>query len=237
MGHVAAVTRVASADGQFWDIQDTSPWAQDSGGIATGGRAYPFNGFGYLKMQVSAPGGRPAHPNRYLRGFGLSFDGVERFDSITPLLQDGIVVARALTAPRDTTYLRYFDTFTNTTGAVRVVQVAWGGAAGAYADGGIVAVATTSSGDRRIDPSDAFVAVMQNARGVADPMLGPSGHGPSAHVLGSKPWRAHRRGRHVLRPVQRPLTRASILRTSATSSRSGCSLARRPRSSRSSSRD
>ena len=33
-----AVTRLASADGQFWDIQDTSTWAQDSGGIATGGR-------------------------------------------------------------------------------------------------------------------------------------------------------------------------------------------------------
>jgi peptidoglycan/LPS O-acetylase OafA/YrhL len=43
-----AVTRLASADGQFWDVQDTSPWSQDSGGIATGGRANPFNGFGYL---------------------------------------------------------------------------------------------------------------------------------------------------------------------------------------------
>ena len=50
-----AVTRVGSADGQFWDIQDTSPWSQDSGGIATGGRANPFNGFGYLKMRVRAP--------------------------------------------------------------------------------------------------------------------------------------------------------------------------------------
>src|SRR5574338_265609 len=80
----AAVTQIPSADGQFWDIQDTSPWAQDSGGIATGGRANPFNGFGYLKMQVSVPGLRPAHANQYLRGFGLSFDGVDRFDSIAP---------------------------------------------------------------------------------------------------------------------------------------------------------
>ena len=30
-----AVTPLPSEDGQFWDIQDTSPWAQDSGGIAT----------------------------------------------------------------------------------------------------------------------------------------------------------------------------------------------------------
>src|SRR5688572_9162589 len=28
---LSAVTRVPSADGQFWDIQDTSPWSQDSG--------------------------------------------------------------------------------------------------------------------------------------------------------------------------------------------------------------
>jgi amidase len=186
-GGAGAVTPVPSADGQFWDIQDTSPWAQDSGGIATGGRAYPFNGFGYLKMQVSAASGRPVQPNRYLKGFGLAFDGVDRFDSITPILADGILVSRAIFAPRDTSYLRYFDTFTNTTAGSRVVHVAWGGATGAYEDGGKVAVAITSSGDRRIDPSDRFVTVMQNARGVADPMKGPSGHGPSAHVLGSKP--------------------------------------------------
>ena len=51
-----AVTPLPSADGQFWDVQDTSPWAQDSGSIATGGRAHPFNGFGSLKLQVPATG-------------------------------------------------------------------------------------------------------------------------------------------------------------------------------------
>ena len=52
-----AVSRLPSADGQFWDIQDMSPWAQDSGGIATGGRANPFNGFGYLKVEVRTAAG------------------------------------------------------------------------------------------------------------------------------------------------------------------------------------
>ena len=56
----AAVTRLPSADGQYWDIQDTSPWSQDSGGIATGGRANPFNGFGYLKLRVRASERRAA---------------------------------------------------------------------------------------------------------------------------------------------------------------------------------
>lgn len=182
-----AVTRVPSADGQFWDIQDTSPWSQDSGGIATGGGANPFNGFGYLKLEVSRAQGALLVANQYLRGFGLAHDGADRFDSITPVLHDGVLVARAIVAPRDQDYLRYFDTFANSTAEVRVIRVAWGGAAGAYEDGGRVGVAATSSGDQRIDTSDGFVTVMQNARGAANPLEGPSGHGPSAHVLGNAP--------------------------------------------------
>jgi amidase len=183
---IGAVTRAPSADGQFWDIQDTSAWAQDSGGIATGGRAYPFDGFGYLKLQVRRPDNALLIRNQYLAGFGLAADGAGRFDSITPILRGDVVVARAIYAPPDTDYLRYFDSFTNVAGENRLVEVAWGGAVGAYEDGGLAAVATSSSGDRRIDTTDAFVTVMQNARRVDDPMRGPSGHGPSAHVLGSK---------------------------------------------------
>ena len=171
-----AVTRIPSADGQYWDVQDTSTWAQDSGGIATGGRANPFNGFGYLKLS----------PNRYLHGFGLAYDGAERFDSITPVVADGIVVERAIFAPKDTIYLRYVDSFTNPGDEARTIRVAWGGAAGAFEDGGRVTVATTSNGDRTIDLSDSFVTVMQNVNKVANPLNGPSGHGPSAHVLGTR---------------------------------------------------
>src|SRR5829696_4441705 len=182
-----AVTRVPSADGQFWDIQDTSPWAQDSGGIATGGRANPFNGFGYLKLQVRRADNALLSRNQYLKGFGLHHDGAGRFDSTTPVLTEGILVSRGVTTSKDTQYLRYLDTFTNSTTEVRIVQIAWGGAAGAYEDGGLAAIASTGNGDRRIDLSDGYVAMMQNANRVANPALGPSGHGPSAHVLGSKP--------------------------------------------------
>src|SRR4029077_1319718 len=96
---MGAATRVSSADGQFWDIQDTSPWSQDSGGIATGGRAAPFNGFGYLKLQVrSGAAGATLSTNQYLHGFGLAHDGADRFDSITPVLASGIVVDRSIFA-------------------------------------------------------------------------------------------------------------------------------------------
>ena len=183
--HPAAVTPTPSADGQFWDIQDTSPWSQDSGGIATGGGAMPFNGFGYLKLQVSGRTAGRLATNRYLTRFGLAADGAGRFDSITPVLAADIVVARAIFAPPDTDYLRYVDTFTNVSGEERIVEVAWGGAVGAYEEGGLAAVATTSSGDRQVDPADTFATLMQNVRRVADPLRGPSGHGPSAHVLGN----------------------------------------------------
>jgi amidase len=186
IANLTAVTRVPSADGQFWDIQDTSPWAQDSGGIATGGRANPFNGFGYLKVQVRRADNALLTGNQYVRGFGLHHDGNGRFDSITPVLTDGILVSRGITTSKDTQYLRYFDTFTNASSEERTIQIAWGGAAGAYEDGGQVAVAGTASGDRRIDLSDGYVTVMQNAKKAANPSQGPSGHGPSAHVLGSK---------------------------------------------------
>lgn len=182
----AAVTRVPSSDGQFWDIQDTSPWAQDSGGIATGGRANPFNGFGYLKLQVRRADNGLLASNLYLRGFGLHHDGAGRFDSITPVLHEGILIARGITTSNDTTYLRYFDSFTNTTSEDRTVRVAWGGAVGAAEDGGRATVATTSSGDQQIDTADSFVTMMQNATRAANPADGPSGHGPSAHVLGTR---------------------------------------------------
>src|SRR4029453_4083009 len=112
--------------------------------------------FGYLKLQVRRPDTTLLVRNQYLSGFGLSGDvsaavgGVARFDSTTPLLRGDIVVARAIFAPADADYLRYFDSFTNTAQDDRQVEVAWGGAAGAYDEGGLVAIATTSSGDRRI---------------------------------------------------------------------------------------
>src|SRR5262249_8715402 len=140
-----AVTRLTSADGQFWDVQDTSPWGQDSGGIATGGGAHPFNGFGYLKLQVRRPDSTLLVRNHYRAGFGLASDTtgvIGRFDSITPLVRGDVVIARAIFAPTDTDYLRYFDSFTNAAGEDRLVEVAWGGAAGAYDDGGLVAIAT-----------------------------------------------------------------------------------------------
>ena len=69
----------------------------------------PFNGFGYLKLQVRRADSTLLVRNHYLTGFGLSPDGAGRFDSIRPALRADVVVSRALYAPADTDYLRYFD--------------------------------------------------------------------------------------------------------------------------------
>ena len=183
----SAATPTPSANGEPWDVQDTSPWAQDSGGIATGGPSLPFNGFGYLKVRVLGPRGEVLVPTTYLHGFGLHYDGGERFDSITPVMAGDVAVSRALFAPRTSDYLRYLDTFTSFAREERVVEVAWGGACGAYADGGRLRVAATSNGNRTLEADDASVTVMQGGPGLADPTKGPSGYGPSAHVLGTAP--------------------------------------------------
>ena len=97
----------------IWDIQDTSPWAQDSGGIATGGRANPFNGFGYLKLQVRRAK-HGARDNQYLKGFGLASRRTRaiRLDDASARRRHSRV-ACDVTTSKDTQYLRYFDTFTN----------------------------------------------------------------------------------------------------------------------------
>ena len=186
----AATTALPTKSGEAWDIQDTSAWATDSGAVATGGPSFPFNGFGYLKVRVLGAQGQVLVPTTPLRGFGLAHDGGERFFSVTPVMAGRVAVARGIFAPRATDTLRYFDAFTSFAAEPVTVEVAWGGACGAYEEGGRVAVAATGNGNRTLEADDAFVTVMQNARAVADPAQGPSGHGPSAHVLGSPLSRA-----------------------------------------------
>src|SRR3954462_8536297 len=93
---LGATTRLPSADGQFWDIQDTSPWSQDSGGIATVARAVPFNELGYLKLQGRGRNSALLAANGYLTRFGLAGDGAGHFEAITPVLAGDIVVSRAI---------------------------------------------------------------------------------------------------------------------------------------------
>jgi Asp-tRNA(Asn)/Glu-tRNA(Gln) amidotransferase A subunit family amidase len=96
-----------------------------------------------------------------------------------------IAVARSIYASPAGDTLRYFDAFSSFATEPLTVEVAWGGACGAYEEGGRATVAATGNGNRALETGDAFVTMMQNVQEILDPMRGPSGHGPSAHVLGS----------------------------------------------------
>jgi amidase len=82
---------VVDANGTFWGIQDATSPRVDTGSIratqiAPGGSNVPFstqiNGFGGIKVLVQAP--RPPRFNgELMRGFALTFDGVDRFATTT----------------------------------------------------------------------------------------------------------------------------------------------------------
>ena len=207
---VDAVTRLASADGQFWDIQDTSSWAQDSGGIATGGRANPFNGFGYLKLAAcgAPPAARArAQPiparlrprTRRRRALRLDHAGARRRRRrrARDLRAEGHELS-SLRRP-----LHQHDS------ASRASSTSPGAAPPARSR-----TAATSPSPRRPTAiagsisTDTFVTVMQNAREVADPMRGPVG----PRAVRARAGLASRRAadgdrRHVRRSVRRHLAR------------------------------
>ncbi len=179
----AGATDPRASNGEAWDVQRGENGDRDSGAIASGGASYPFDGFGYLKLRIPDTSDAMLAHGRYLEGFGLVPDGDRRFDSLTPLYLGGVVASRALYAPDDEDYLRYVDSFTNTLGSAITLEVVYGGAIGAYADGGYPAIAATSDGDRKLEIGDNYVVFMQNLLDTPDPAEGPSGYGPSAHVF------------------------------------------------------
>ncbi len=172
-----------ASNGEVWDVQRGENGDQDSGAIGSGGASYPFNGFGYLKLRIPGASDAMLARGRYLEGFGLVPDGDRRFDSLTPLYLGGVVASRGLYVPEGENYLRYVDRFTNMSGSAIALEVVYGGAIGSYADGGYPEIAVTSDGDQSLEQDDHYVVFMQNLLDTPDPVEGPSGYGPSAHVF------------------------------------------------------
>ncbi len=180
---IAEVEDPVALNGEVWDIQRGENGDRDSGAIATGGVSYPFDGFGYLKLRIPGASDTMLARGRYLDGFGLVPDGERRFDSLTPLYLGGVVASRAVYVPEGEDYLRYVDRFTNMSGSTISLELVYGGAIGAYADGGYPEIAATSDDDRMLETGDHFVVFMHNLLDNPNPLDGPSGYGPSAHVF------------------------------------------------------
>lgn len=182
-----AFNYVADANGTWWGIQDAASPGVDTGSIratqAGPGQEPPYstsiNGFGGIRVLVQKTPA-PRLNGEVMRGFGLRFDGTDRFSTTQSVDMGGVLISRSIYVNRGANWGRWLDTFTNTTKSPITVKVAFGGQSGIGATGANSSqVVKTSSGDAVVSPADAWVEVATPA--AATGMAG----GPQVTVLGS----------------------------------------------------
>lgn len=190
-----AVNYVTTANNATWAIHDAAAPGLDTGSVRSI-TTNAFYGFGGIRVTVpNLPASDPtfAHNGELMRGFGLEFDGIDSFVTTTAVTLGGVKTSRAITVDKAGNYLRFLDSFTNTTDRTIQISVAFGGTAGLNTQtttNGVTSsaqskVAKTSSGDAVIGANDSWVEIASPAPGAADPAAGPTSRGPSAVVLGT----------------------------------------------------
>jgi amidase len=182
-----AFNYVVDANGTYWGIQDAASPRVDTGSIratqiAPGGNNVPFstqiNGFGGIKVLVQTT--RPPRFNgELMRGFGLTFDGVDRFATTASVDLGGVAISRAVYVNRGANYGRWLDSFTNTTKDALTIRVAFGGQSGIGTAATSTAVVNTSSGDTVVTAEDSWVEVATPLSGAT--LVG----GPQITVIGT----------------------------------------------------
>ncbi|HEU5259733.1 MAG TPA: amidase, partial [Vicinamibacterales bacterium] len=183
-----AFNYVADANGTYWGIQDDAPPRVDTGSIRAtqigAGQVPAFsttiNGFGGIRVLVQTTPA-PRFNGEVMRGFGLKFNGSERFNTTQSIDLGGVLISRSVYINRGANWGRWLDTFTNTTKSPLTVKVAFGGQSGAGPSGGnSSAIVNTSSGDDRVEADDTWVEV-------ASPVDGANAvGGPQVTVLGDR---------------------------------------------------
>jgi amidase len=127
----ATATNLLSANGYEWDISTSNGYVNDGGDDA-------FDGYGELSLRIMDLSLSILGENSYVSGFNLTLDGRTYVSSFTPLYS-GVSVNRTIYAPADQNFLRYYDTFTNTTGAPLILTTVFGGNLGSDSDTTLVA--------------------------------------------------------------------------------------------------
>lgn len=194
-GSAMAFNYVADAKGTWWGIQDAAPPVVDTGSIRatqiapgqTSGETAAFstsiNGFAGIKVLVQkAPA--PRFNGELMRGFGLSFDGIDRFTTTQSVDMGGVTISRSVYINRNANWGRWLDSFTNTTKVPLTIKVAFGGQSGvgigASGSGNQPStLVNTSSGDAVVTSADSWVEVATPLAGTT--LVG----GPQVTVLGS----------------------------------------------------
>ena len=186
-GRAGAFNYVADASGTWWGIQDAAPPRVDTGSIRATqvgpGQAPGFstsiNGFGGIKVLVATTPA-PRFNGEIMRGYGLTFDGVNRFATTASIDLGGLTISRSVYINSSANWGRWLDSFSNTTTAPLTFRVAFGGQSGiGIAGGNSSAIVNTSSGDAVVTAADAWVEAATPLAGTT--LVG----GPQVTVLGS----------------------------------------------------
>lgn len=158
MGHYVGLT---SANGNVWDVMDNRATGSgnnnDTGMISDGGQD-AFDGWGRLQVLVADPSQNEL-ANQTVASLNMMYGGGRIWTSQNSQIVEGVRIQRQLFAPSYADYVRYVDSFTNESTAVRHVSVAWGGNLGSDAG---TTLAETSSGDLAFDMDDRWAVTIQN---------------------------------------------------------------------------
>jgi amidase len=187
VGRAGAFNYVADANGTWWGIQDAAPPRVDTGSIRASqigpGQAPAFstsiNGFGGIKVlvQTTTP---PRFNGEIMRGYGLVFDGVNRFSTTQSIDLGGVTISRSVYINSSANWGRWLDSFTNTTKSPITIKAAFGGQSGIGNTGGNTSsIVNTSSGDAIVTAADAWVEVATPLAGAT--LVG----GPQVTVIGT----------------------------------------------------
>jgi amidase len=191
-GPVGAFNYVADANGTWWGIQDAAPPRVDTGsiratqvgpGLLPNLQTQPYstaiNGFGGIKVLVQTTPA-PRFNGEIMRGYGLTFDGVNRFTTTQSIDLGGVTISRSVYINNSANWGRWLDSFTNTTDSAITIEVAFGGQSGiGNAGGNSSTIVNTSSGDAIVSAADAWVEAATPLAGTT--LVG----GPQVTVIGS----------------------------------------------------
>src|SRR5678815_3735460 len=142
-GPAGAFNYVTDANGTWWGIQDAAPPRVDTGSIratqtgpgdclftacVTPPYSTSINGFGGIRVLVDTAS--TPFNGEIMRGYGLTFDGVNRFMTTQSIDLGGVTISRSVYINSSANWGRWLDSFTNTTKSPITIKAAFGGQSG-----------------------------------------------------------------------------------------------------------
>ncbi|MDO9355651.1 MAG: amidase, partial [Solirubrobacteraceae bacterium] len=121
----SATTYVPLASGDRIGVQDAAAPGLDTGSIRNT-TAQALTGFGGLRLRVAGSvltAKEQTFNGELMRGFGLRYDGYDRFKTTKAVPLGGVSTTRSIRVNRDANWFRYLDTFTNTTSHTVTAEV------------------------------------------------------------------------------------------------------------------